>query len=83
MDDNSATLDDRREAVITLENETRTARRVFGGANPLVVGFDTLRNAQTCSSFPLNTATSYRHTRNEKVAPLRLLFRRVGDPYSR
>ena len=45
--DADATLDDLREAVITLENETRTARRVFGGANPLVVGFEkTLRNAR-------------------------------------
>ena len=45
--DDDATLDDLREAVITLENETRTARRVFGGANPLVVGFEkTLRNAR-------------------------------------
>ncbi len=45
--DADATLDDLREAVITLENETRTARRVFGSANPLVVGFEkTLRNAR-------------------------------------
>ena len=45
--DADTTLDDLREAVITLENETRTARRVFGGANPLVVGFEkTLRNAR-------------------------------------
>ena len=46
-EDPDATLDDLREAVITLENETRTARRVFGGANPLVVEFEkTLRNAR-------------------------------------
>ena len=30
-----ATLDDLREAVTTLEELTRTARRVFGGAHPL------------------------------------------------
>ena len=40
-------LDDLREAVTTLEYVERTARRVFGGANPLVVGFEkTLRNAR-------------------------------------
>ena len=33
--DPSATLDDLREAVTTLEETTRTARRVFGGAHPL------------------------------------------------
>ena len=32
---NSATLDDLREAVTTLEETERTARRVFGGAHPL------------------------------------------------
>ena len=30
-----ATLDDVREAVTTLEETERTARRVFGGAHPL------------------------------------------------
>ena len=33
--DASATLDDLREAVTTLENTERIARRVFGGAHPL------------------------------------------------
>jgi len=33
--DGGATLDDVREAVTTLEDTTRIARRVFGGANPL------------------------------------------------
>ena len=33
--DNGATLDDVREAVTTLEDAERTARRVFGGAHPL------------------------------------------------
>ena len=32
--DPSATLDDLREAVNTLEETARTARRVFGGAHP-------------------------------------------------
>jgi len=33
--DPAATLDDLREAVTTLEDTERTARRVFGGANPV------------------------------------------------
>ena len=33
--DASSTLDDLREAVTTLEETARTARRVFGGAHPL------------------------------------------------
>ena len=32
--DPDATLDDLREAVATLEETARTARRVLGGANP-------------------------------------------------
>ena len=34
--DTSATLDDLREAVTTLEDTAQIARRVLGGANPLV-----------------------------------------------
>ena len=33
--DASASLDDVREAVTTLEDTARTARRVLGGANPI------------------------------------------------
>ena len=33
--DAGATLDDLREAVTSLEDTERIARRVFGGANPL------------------------------------------------
>ena len=42
-----ATLDDLREAVTTLEDIQRIARRVFGGAHPLTtdIGHD-LRNAR-------------------------------------
>ena len=36
--DDGATLDDIREAVTTLEDAGRTARRVFGGAHPLTKG---------------------------------------------
>ena len=38
--DTSATLDDLREAVTTLEDTERIARRVFGGAHPLTVEFE-------------------------------------------
>ena len=42
-----ATLDDLREAVTTLEDTERTARRVLGGAHPLVVDIgDEYRDAQ-------------------------------------
>ena len=36
FDDTNATLDDLREAVTTLEDMGRIARRVLGGAHPLV-----------------------------------------------
>ena len=35
--DTSATLDDLREAVTTLEDKMRIARRVLGGAHPITV----------------------------------------------
>ena len=38
--DPAATLDDLREAVTTLEDTDRIARRVFGGAYPLTVGIE-------------------------------------------
>jgi hypothetical protein len=42
-----ATLDDLREAVATLVETVRTARRVFGGAHPLTTGIEgELGNAQ-------------------------------------
>ena len=37
-----ATLDDVREAVTTLEDVERVARRVFGGANPTTTGIETV-----------------------------------------
>ena len=43
----SATLDDLREAVATLDELTRTARRVLGGTNPVTTGIeDNLRRAR-------------------------------------
>jgi hypothetical protein len=45
--DPGATLDDLREAVTTLEDAERIARRVFGGAHPLTTGIEReLRDAQ-------------------------------------
>ena len=45
--DDSATVDDLREAVMTLENAERIARRVLGGAHPLIAGIETtLRTAR-------------------------------------
>ena len=45
--DGSATLDDLREAVTTLEDAERIARRVFGGAHPLTSAIeDELRDAR-------------------------------------
>ena len=38
--DANATLDDRSEAVTTLEEIERTARRVLGGAHPLTTDFE-------------------------------------------
>ena len=37
-EDDGATLDGLREAVTTLEDVERTARRVFGGAHPITKG---------------------------------------------
>ena len=39
-EDPAATLDDLREAVTTLEDAGRTARRVLGGAHPTAVGIE-------------------------------------------
>ena len=46
--DPAATLDDLHEAVMTLEETARTARRVLGGAHPLTARIeDALRNARS------------------------------------
>ena len=45
--DPDATLDDLREAVTTLEETERTARRVLGGTHPITTGMEVpLRNAR-------------------------------------
>ena len=41
FDDTGATLDDLREAVTTLEDAERIARRVLGGAHPTVSTMET------------------------------------------
>ena len=47
VEDPTATLDDLREAVTTLEPAQRTARRVFGGKYPLTQSIElVLRNAR-------------------------------------
>ena len=46
-EDSAATLDDLHEAVATLEDTARTARRVLGGAHPLTTHIErTLQNAR-------------------------------------
>ena len=40
LEDSTATLDDLREAVATLEDTIRSARRVFGNTNPLAQGME-------------------------------------------
>ena len=40
FEDTDATLDDVREAVETLEETERIARRVLGGAHPLTAGME-------------------------------------------
>ena len=45
--DDDATLDDLREAMTTLEDAERIARRVLGGAHPVTMGIEvSLRNAR-------------------------------------
>ena len=45
--DDAATLDDLREAVTTLEDTERIARRVFGGEHPTTTGIeDELRKSR-------------------------------------
>ena len=46
-ENDGATLDDLREAVVTLEDSERTARRVLGGAHPDVLAIEkSLRNSR-------------------------------------
>ena len=64
-EDPGATLDDLREAVATLEDTERTARRVFGGAHPVTTAIERrLRNARA--------ALAARETSARVEAPARL-----------
>ena len=57
--DNVATLDDHREAVTTLEDVERTARRVLGGAHPLTTAIEKcLRNARARLALVVGLAPS-------------------------
>ena len=59
--DPSATLEDLREAVTTLEETERTMRRVFGGAHPTTVNIERgLRNARAALR-AREGAVSYTH----------------------
>jgi len=53
-EDPAATLDDRREAVTTLEETERTARRVLGGTHPLTSAIeeDLLKTQATLREAP-------------------------------
>ena len=59
--DPGATLDDLREAVDTLEEIERTARRVLGGAHSLTVDIEgDLRDARAVLHFVLRACSSLR-----------------------
>ena len=61
--DDGATLDDLREAVASLEDLERTARRVLGAAHPLASGIENeLREARAAHSAPAR-----RHRRRQGV----------------
>jgi hypothetical protein len=56
--DDAATLDDLREAVSTLEDAERTARRVLGGSHPCTGTIETaLRGARAALISALQAAT--------------------------
>ena len=58
-EDPGATLDDLHEAVTTLEEIERTARRVLGGAHPVVKSIEAvLRNARARACETLSTGSA-------------------------
>ena len=62
--DPSSTLDELHEAVSTLEDTTRTARQVLGGAHPLTVDIEReLRNAQAVLRAREETQDAFRTAR--------------------
>ena len=63
--DAGATLDDLSEAVTRLEDTERTARRVLGGAHPIVVGIGiSLREARAALAARENAAAGERIVKN-------------------
>ena len=81
-----ATPDDLREAVTTLEDTERTARRVLGGASPTTVGIERdLQNARALLSAretTSNKTTIYFLPRNS-LCRFGFCFGASVDPYSR
>ena len=61
-----ATLEDFREAVTTLEDIGRTARRVLGGANPLTVDIGTNCETREPPSAPAAIRSSARRSRRTR-----------------
>ena len=55
--DDEATLDDVREAVTTLEDTERIARRVFGGAHPTTTGIEIALGEARAAVRALETTT--------------------------
>ena len=78
-EDDSATLDDRREAVTTLEDTTRIARRVFGASHPTTTGNE---EALLCARHKLIKLTIYFLPRNS-LCRFGFCFGASVDPYSR
>ena len=87
--DDDATLDDLREAVSTLEDTERTARRVLGGAHPDVVQIETslryaraaLRAREAPGSFQGKTPCSFQRASEEKLRSRRIVS--VADRFRR
>ena len=87
--DDGATLDDLREAVTTLEETERTARRVLGSAHPLTTGIEdslgylraALRARETPGSFQGETPCSFQRASEEKLRSRRIVS--VADRFRR
>ena len=77
--DPGATLDDLREAVTTLQDAERTARRVLGGAHPVTTGIEEdLRDARAALRAP---GGSFQRASEEKLRMRRVVS--VADRFRR
>ena len=75
------TVDDLREAVTTLEDVERTARRVFGGTHPLAMNIeDELRDARA-ALHARETPGSFQRANEEKLRTRRIVS--VADRFRR